>query len=128
MAFFEPLFQALNEAGVRYVVVGGLATVLHGYARLTADIDLACDLTPARTLKETLMTMGLTPRPPVDSFQFSDPDVRQRWIEEKGMRVFSMIDRENPVRAVDLFVEHPIDFEELWHSNRHRFALRRFLT
>ena len=116
MSFFEPLFQALNEAGVRYVVVGGLATVLHGYARLTADVDLACDLTPApaRTLIETLVALGFTPRAPVDPIQFSDPDVRQRWIDEKGMRVFSMVDRQNPVRAVDVFVEHPIEFEQLW--------------
>ena len=36
MAIFEPLFKSLNKARVRYVVVGGLAVVLHGHARLTA--------------------------------------------------------------------------------------------
>jgi hypothetical protein len=46
MSLFEPVFLALNNAEVRYVVVGGLATVLHGYARLTADIDLVVDLAP----------------------------------------------------------------------------------
>ena len=124
MSFFEPLFQALNEAGVRYVVVGGLATVLHGYARLTADVDLACDLTPApaRTLIETLAALGLAPRAPVDPIQFADPDVRQGWIDEKGMRVFSMVDRQNPLRAVDIFVENPIEFEQLW-SRAEQFAL-----
>jgi hypothetical protein len=45
MAIFAPLFDALNKANIRYVVVGGLATVLHGYVRLTVDIDLAVDLT-----------------------------------------------------------------------------------
>ena len=30
------------------------------------------------------------------------------------MRVFSMIDRQNRVRAGDVFVEHPIEFEQLW--------------
>ena len=40
MALFEPLFAALNAGEVRYVVVGGVATVLHGHARLTADVDL----------------------------------------------------------------------------------------
>jgi hypothetical protein len=48
MALFEPLFAALNRAEVRYVVVGALATVLHGYARLTADVDLVIDLTRPR--------------------------------------------------------------------------------
>src|SRR5439155_1529323 len=40
VSLFEPLFEALNTAEVRYVVVGGFAVVLHGHARLTADIDL----------------------------------------------------------------------------------------
>ena len=39
MLLYEPLFRALNASGTRYVVVGGVATVLHGYARLTADIE-----------------------------------------------------------------------------------------
>lgn len=33
MSAYEELFRALNQAGVRYVVVGGLAVVLQGYAR-----------------------------------------------------------------------------------------------
>ncbi|OGR91725.1 MAG: hypothetical protein A2V88_09150 [Elusimicrobia bacterium RBG_16_66_12] len=51
MALFEPIFDALNRAGVRYVVVGGLATVLHGYARLTVGIDLIVDLAPDEARK-----------------------------------------------------------------------------
>ena len=42
MPVFEPIFQTLSAAGVRYVLVGGLATLLHGYARLTADVDFGC--------------------------------------------------------------------------------------
>ena len=44
MSLFIPIFQLLNEAKVRYVVVGGIATILHGYVRLTADVDLVIDL------------------------------------------------------------------------------------
>ena len=51
MSLFEPIFDALNRARVRYVVVGGFATVLHGHARLTADIDLVIDLSPAEVRK-----------------------------------------------------------------------------
>ncbi|MGH7318339.1 MAG: hypothetical protein ACRELA_01720 [Candidatus Rokuibacteriota bacterium] len=40
VAILEPVFKALNDSGVRYVVVGGLAVVLHGHARLTVDVDL----------------------------------------------------------------------------------------
>jgi hypothetical protein len=115
MKLFGPLFSALNAAGVRYVVVGGLATVLHGYARLTADVDLIIDLAPeqARRVMEVLRSLGFTPRAPVDSFDFAVPERRRSWIEEKGMRVFSMLDTKHPMREVDLFVEHPLDFEQL---------------
>ena len=33
------------------------------------------------------------------------------------MRVFSMWDPANPMREVDLFVEHPIPFDELWNRS-----------
>jgi hypothetical protein len=38
MAIFATLFDALNKSNIRYVVVGGLAAVLHGYVRLTVDM------------------------------------------------------------------------------------------
>ena len=44
MSFFEDFFSALNVEGVRYIVVGGMAVVLHGHPRMTADIDLIVDL------------------------------------------------------------------------------------
>jgi hypothetical protein len=116
MALFEPLFAALNRAEVRYVVVGALATVLHGYARLTADVDLVIDLDPTEARKAigALTDLGFQPRLPVAATDFADPGVRRRWIEEKGMRVFSLVDPDNPMRAVDLFAEHVLDFEQLW--------------
>ncbi len=119
MSLFEPIFEALNRAQVRYVVVGGFATVLHGHARLTADIDLVIDLSPAEVRKalDTLTGLGFRPRAPVELLAFADPATRLQWIREKGMRVFSMWDPANPMREVDLFVEHPIDFDELWNRS-----------
>ena len=116
MSLFEPVFAALNAAHARYIVVGGLATVLHGYARLTADIDLVIDLEPAE-VKKTLGAMsalGLRPRAPVDPLAFADEEIRRSWIVDKKMTVFSFWDPAVPMREVDLFVEHPIPFAELW--------------
>ncbi len=112
----EPIFGALNSAGVRYVVVGGLATVLHGYARLTADVDVVVDLEPeeARKAIAALAGLGFRPRAPVNATDFADPDMRASWIRDKGMRVFSMQDPKQPMREVDLFVEHLVPFEGLW--------------
>jgi Nucleotidyl transferase of unknown function (DUF2204) len=40
MAIFAPVFRALHEAGVPFLVIGGHAVVLHGHLRNTFDLDL----------------------------------------------------------------------------------------
>jgi hypothetical protein len=119
VALFEPFFDALNQAHVRYVVVGGFAVVLHGFARLTGDVDLAIDLDPAaaRHTIDTFVALGLRPRAPVDPYAFADAATRREWAVERHMRVFSLWDPDNPMREVDVFVENPISFEELWHRS-----------
>ena len=37
---FLDLWKSLNEHGVRYILVGGFATNLHGYQRFTGDVDI----------------------------------------------------------------------------------------
>ncbi len=39
--------RALNEAGAKYVVVGGMAVIQAGFVRGTEDIDLLVDSSPA---------------------------------------------------------------------------------
>ena len=46
MSEFEGVLAALNWAHVRYLLIGGVASVLHGVPRTTTDIDLALDPTP----------------------------------------------------------------------------------
>jgi hypothetical protein len=58
--------------------------------------------------------MGFRPRVPVAAKEFADAATRARWIREKNMRVFPMGDPDNPMRAIDVFVESPIDFDALW--------------
>lgn len=116
MPIFEPVFSALNGAGARYVVVGGLAVVLHGHPRLTADVDIVLDLEPvsARKAMEALKAIGMKARAPVDPAAFADPKQRESWIKDKAMTVFSLYSPANPLLILDLFVRAPIPFEELW--------------
>ena len=116
MSGFEKLFAELNAHGVRYVVVGGVATVLHGFARLTADLDVVIDLEPAaaENAMRAFGELGMRPRAPVNALEFAKPEKRREWIAEKGMRVFSLHDPSDPFREVDVFVEEPIPFAELW--------------
>ena len=116
MPLYQPLFRALNASGTRYVVVGGVATVLHGYARLTADVDLILDLerkAAARAMR-ALSALGLRPRVPVDPEDFADERIRRGWVREKGMRVFSLFKPDDALLSVDVFAEHPVNFEGLY--------------
>lgn len=120
MAFFLPVFKQLNVADVRYVVVGGVATILHGYVRATTDIDLIVDLQidEAEKAIEALSGEGYKPRIPVQAKEFADNNKRKQWIETKGMTVFSMFHPEQPGLSIDLFAQHPIPFDELWERSQ----------
>ena len=115
MPIFEPMFRELNDAGARYVIVGGLAVVLHGHRRLTADLDLVIDLTPVEVQKTVaaLEGLGLRPQLPVHAADLARASVRERWVRERGMLVFTLRDATG-YRAVDLLTASPIPFAELW--------------
>lgn len=115
---FETVFRALNDRGVRYLVAGGVAVVLHGHMRYTKDLDLVVDLAPqqAEAAIEALSGLGLVPSVPVDPLLFADADTRQAWIREKGMTVLSLHHPDDARLVVDLFVEPPADFEALWSA------------
>jgi hypothetical protein len=94
VSLYEQLFARLSEADVRYVVVGGVAVILQGYMRLTADVDFMLDLEYSNALRavQALEACGLRPIVPVRASDFADPAIRRDWIDNKNMKVFSMRD------------------------------------
>jgi predicted nucleotidyltransferase len=113
MGAIETVLAALNEAGVRYLVVGGVAVVLHGHLRTTADLDLVVQLETENVLRAVgaLATLGYRPRAPVKAEQLADPVARDSWIRDKGLTVFSLWSDRFPGLEVDLFVSEPFDFD-----------------
>lgn len=108
------LFRAWNEAGLRYLVVGGHAVIAHGHLRTTHDLDVVVDLDgdqPAR-LVAVMERLGFVPRAPVPLAAFADAAERQRWVETMDAEVFSLR-RESPTGLpdeVDVFLRHPFPF------------------
>jgi len=113
---FDEIFSVLERAAVRYLVVGGVAVVLHGVPRLTADLDLVIALDESNVLAAVaaLDSLGYRPRAPVDGRELADPVVRRSWIEDKGLVVLSFWSPIHPVTEVDVFVEEPFPFEEAY--------------
>ena len=112
------IIAGLNGAGVRYLIVGGLAVVAHGYVRYTADVDLVIHLDPenVRRAMETLASLGYRPRVPVALADFADPLLRESWIQEKGMIVFQLFSEQHIETPIDVFVSVPFDFELQWKA------------
>ncbi len=108
----EQLADALNAAGVRYLVTGGMAVIAHGYIRMTVDIDLALQMEP-ENLQQALALfakLGYRPALPVETAEFMNAESRSRWIREKGMLVFQLFNENSRFPPIDLFLEPPFDF------------------
>lgn len=112
----EWVLTALEREGVRYLVVGGVAVVLHGHLRTTLDLDLVLQLDRSnleRALR-AFAELGLQPQVPVALESFADPVNREAWLREKNMTVFSLWHPDHPGFAVDLFVQEPFDFDAVY--------------
>lgn len=114
LASVVAIVRAMNDAEVRYLVVGGLAVTAHGYLRYTKDVDLVVQLAPANIERAFAALAGLGYRPtvPVTGAQFADAELRQTWIREKGMLVLSFWSDAHRETPVDLFVIEPFPFDE----------------
>ncbi len=108
------IVKVLNDAGVRYLVVGELAVNAHGFQRFTNDLDLVVALAPANiiTALNSLSEIGYHPMIPVTPDQFASAENRETWNREKGMlvlRLWSDVHRRTPI---DIFIREPFDFDE----------------
>ena len=66
--------RSLNEAGARYVLIGGFAVIAHGGGRTTRDIDLLVDDSPENIVRVKSALRVLVDRA-VD--EVADDDVRR---------------------------------------------------
>src|ERR1019366_5970705 len=57
----QTVFASLQSHEVRYLVIGGIAAVLHGVPRATFDLDILIEATPdnAQRLLNALLEAGL---------------------------------------------------------------------
>jgi predicted nucleotidyltransferase len=108
----ETVVKALNEAGVRYIIVGGLAVNAHGFVRMTRDLDLVLQLERDNIILglNTLMEAGYQMAIPATAEEFADLETRELWKTEKNMivlKLWSDIHRRTPI---DIFIYEPFEF------------------
>ena len=123
MNAYGKIFQALGEADVRYIVVGGVAMNLLGYPRFTGDIDilLALDEANLERMAALMKKMGYERRLPVDLKALGDEQQVVRWIQEKGMQAFTFINAAEPQFNIDVIVGASLKFADY---ERHQTMVR----
>jgi hypothetical protein len=109
----KKIIKALNRNKVRYLVVGGIAVVAHGYGRLTHNIDLVIQLKQENIVNAfaAIARLGYRPRIPITAEQFANEKLRNSWIREKGMTVLCFFSDEYRDTQIDVFVKEPFDFD-----------------
>jgi hypothetical protein len=112
---YEEVFRSLMDREIRYAVAGGIALVLHGVVRLTADLDLVIELTTENLTRfiSVMNDLGYEPKQPVKAEELINSENRKRWEEEKEMKVFSFFHPARPMNLIDVFINEPISFDEI---------------
>lgn len=105
---------ALADAGVRFVVCGGVACILQGVARATHDLDLrvALDEANLRAFLDVARALGLRPRLPEPIDALLDPERRADWITTEHAVVYTLL-TDDGAFSVDVFLRYPIAFADL---------------
>lgn len=109
------IVERLIDAEVEFVLVGGLAVALHGYQRLTMDVDVVLAMTPEnlRRFIDQAKADGLKPIIPVAIDALADPDRIAQWHREKGMLAFALRGDDAVATVIDVLVAPVVPYAEL---------------
>ena len=108
---FLDLLHALNEADVRFLVVGAQAMAVHGVPRATGDMDIWIEATEdnAHAVWRALLAFGA----PIEAFDLSPNDFAE---------IGNVVQIGVPPRRIDLMTSvDGVDFDPAWES---RFVTR----
>ena len=113
---YEEIFKKLHDENFEYLVVGGMAVNLHGYSRITNDLDLLILLTEENIGKfvKVIKSLGYRPKVPVELEDFISEKNRKNWIENKNMKVFSVYNPKNELEHIDVLIEYSLNFKKVY--------------
>lgn len=106
------IFRAFNEAGLDYIVVGGVAMNLLGYPRFTGDIDilLALDAKNLKRMSKLMKRMGYERRLPIAVEELGDEKKTLKLIKEKNLIAYTFNNPKEPQSGIDVIVGESLKF------------------
>lgn len=118
------LFKSLHQENVKYLICGGLAVNIYGIPRMTSDIDLLLEFSQENIDRFNKATSSLhfQPRLPIKLENLIDEDVRKSYIEDKNLIAFSYYNTKAQYMTLDILIDVPITFDELWSQKETRIV------
>lgn len=113
MDSYKNVLQALSEAKVEYIIVGGVAMNLLGCPRFTNDIDilLALDAENIERMKKAMLALGYEQRVPLSLDELGDEKKAVRLIQEKNLIAYTFASPTEPLYSVDVIVDASLHFQ-----------------
>lgn len=116
--------EALEVAGVQFVVIGGFAVVMHGATRFTPDLNIVVEFSPENfeRLFAALNELSMTSDQELSAQRVLDDDFQKALLEkDERFIVFSNI--EIPGFQLDVLLNSPLPYKALQRSaQRLRFS------
>ncbi|MEZ4866118.1 MAG: nucleotidyltransferase [Caldilineaceae bacterium] len=105
----KALFASLEKYNVKYVVIGGVAAILHGVPRMTGDIDLLIEATIANAQRMLAVLKDL-------GYETAD------LVDPAGLVLVKFLIFENGVK-IDVMLQIPgLDFATAWKNKLTRYT------
>jgi predicted nucleotidyltransferase len=110
---FSTILRALDVAGVRYVLIGGLAMIAHGSAHVTVDVDISYSRDPDNLDR---VTAALQPHFPALR---GAPEGLPFVLDSRTLRNVANLTLSTDAGDLDLLAEPAgiRSFEELWRNS-----------
>ncbi len=115
MKHIPAILQAMKDAGVEFVLVGGFAVQLHGFVRSTIDLDIVLAMDDANLGKfiDVAKQFGLAPIIPVPIESLKNAAQIDQWHREKGMLTFALREPQVGGSVIDVLVRPEVTFDTL---------------
>lgn len=117
------LFKSLSDAGVKYLLCGGVAVNIYGIPRMTADIDFIIELTEGNVSKfeKAMRELGYSTALPINLAKLCDTKERHKLIEQKNLKAVQFISESSKFFSIDVIIDFD-DFESFWENRNKRIA------
>jgi len=111
---YKKIFATLNEHGVKYLIVGGLAVNLYGIPRFTFDLDIIVENKKENyeNLVKALKKLHFIPKINEKIENLIDEDKRNHWIKKKNMIAFCTYNKNKPYEELDIIIKYNLNFEK----------------